>query len=207
MKISRREFAALSTSALAAISVPRGLGDPLRVRRNVNTLSATELDVMRAGITAMSALPVDDFRSRAYQSCVHGAPWVGRMSGAGCPGRLPTGTSVITARCLLHLASLVPALLGTDHARALRYAGVRRAVLGFRQQRIPARCRARAGRRYQLALQRHAPGRAQRWHRSGNRPQSERDGHDQFPGFQLEFRWHRIESPQSGAQPGGRQYG
>lgn len=75
MKFSRREFAALTTSALAAMTAPRAFGGPLRVRRNVNTLSSTELDVMRAGITAMSALPVDNFRSRIYQSCVHGTPW------------------------------------------------------------------------------------------------------------------------------------
>ena len=74
MKISRREFSVLASSALAAISARRAFGDPLRVRRNVNSLSAAEVEVFRTGIAAMRALPVEDFRSRQYQSNVHGLP-------------------------------------------------------------------------------------------------------------------------------------
>ena len=72
MKISRREFSVLTSSVLAALATPRAFGGPLRVRRNVNTLSAAKIDVFRTGIAAMSALPVEDFRSRQYQSNVHG---------------------------------------------------------------------------------------------------------------------------------------
>jgi hypothetical protein len=73
MGMSRRDFTLLISSAAAALATPPSLAAPLKVRRGIQTLSAAELDVFRAGITAMKALPIEDFRSWMYQANVHGA--------------------------------------------------------------------------------------------------------------------------------------
>jgi hypothetical protein len=75
MKLSRREFNLLGSSALAALTVPRAFGKGLRIRRNINSLTARELDAFRAGVTAMKALDILDVRHFGYQANVHGAPW------------------------------------------------------------------------------------------------------------------------------------
>ena len=73
--ISRREFAALASSVLAALRIPRAFGGrELRVRRNINLLSSRELASFRAGVAAMRSLGVLDVRSLEYQGNVHGAP-------------------------------------------------------------------------------------------------------------------------------------
>ena len=74
MGMSRREFHLLMTSAAAALAAPRALSAPLKVRREINTLSAADLDVYRAGVQAMKDLPTLDFRSWMYQAGVHGSP-------------------------------------------------------------------------------------------------------------------------------------
>ncbi|HEU5138207.1 MAG TPA: tyrosinase family protein [Steroidobacteraceae bacterium] len=73
MGMSRREFSLLMSSAAAALAAPRALAAPLKVRRGIHTLGATDLDVLRAGISAMKALPTEDFRSWMYQAGVHGS--------------------------------------------------------------------------------------------------------------------------------------
>jgi len=73
MGMSRREFSLLMSSAAAALATPPALAAPLKVRRGIHTFSTTELDVLRAGISAMKALPTEDFRSWMYQAGVHGS--------------------------------------------------------------------------------------------------------------------------------------
>ncbi len=73
MGMSRREFTLLMSSAAAAIAAPPALAAPLKVRRGIHTFSTPELDVLRAGISAMKALPTEDFRSWMYQAGVHGS--------------------------------------------------------------------------------------------------------------------------------------
>lgn len=75
MKLSRRQFNLLSSSALAALSVPRAFGKGLRIRRNINSLTASEISAFRAGVTAMKALDILDVRDFGYQANIHGAPW------------------------------------------------------------------------------------------------------------------------------------
>jgi hypothetical protein len=75
MKLSRRQFNLLSSSALAALSVPRAFGKGLRIRRNINSLTAREIGAFRAGVTAMKALDILDVRDFSYQANIHGAPW------------------------------------------------------------------------------------------------------------------------------------
>jgi len=93
VKLSRREFSALASSALAVLSARRAFGEPLRVRRNVNALSGAEIEVFRTGLAAMRALPVEDFRSRQYQSNVHGI--------AGFPDTWPDvpGSDIYWSEC------------------------------------------------------------------------------------------------------------
>lgn len=74
MHISRREFTVLMSSAAIALAAPRVSAQALRVRREIRTLSATDLDALRAGVHAMRSLPKDNFRSWLYQAGVHGAP-------------------------------------------------------------------------------------------------------------------------------------
>ena len=73
MGMSRREFALLMSSAAAAVATPPALAAALKVRRGIHTYSTTELDTLRAGISAMKALPTEDFRSWMYQAGVHGS--------------------------------------------------------------------------------------------------------------------------------------
>ncbi|GAB3092579.1 tyrosinase family protein [Lysobacter terrae] len=74
MQISRREFTVLMSSAAIALAAPRVSAQALRVRREIRTLSPTDLDALRAGVQAMRALPKENFRSWLYQAGVHGAP-------------------------------------------------------------------------------------------------------------------------------------
>ncbi|HEY6124610.1 MAG TPA: tyrosinase family protein, partial [Steroidobacteraceae bacterium] len=73
MGMSRRDFTLLMSSATAALVTPPLLAAPLKVRRGIHTLSSAELDVFRAGISEMKALPTEDFRSWMYQAGVHGS--------------------------------------------------------------------------------------------------------------------------------------
>ena len=154
MKISRREFSVLTSSVLAALAAPRAIADPPRVRRNVNYLSSAEIDVLRAGISAMAALPVEDFRSRLYQSHVHGAPW----GWEDIYGDVPE-TDIYWNQCqhdtlhfltwhrwyLLYFEQIVRELSGDTNFNC--------AVLECRGARIPARGRANSRGREQLPLQ------------------------------------------------------
>lgn len=73
MTLSRREFSVLLASSLAALSVPGSrAGGSLRIRRDINSLSATELAAFRTGVAAMRALPSSDPTSLLWQSYVHG---------------------------------------------------------------------------------------------------------------------------------------
>jgi hypothetical protein len=74
MDISRREFVVLTSSALALIASPRLRAQSLRVRKEIRTLSSSEIDALKAGVKAMQALPKANFRSWLYQAGVHGAP-------------------------------------------------------------------------------------------------------------------------------------
>jgi hypothetical protein len=75
MKISRREFTALSSSVLAAIAAPNAMGQAVRIRRNINSLSAAEIATFRAGVSAMKALPWSDHGGFSYQASVWMPPW------------------------------------------------------------------------------------------------------------------------------------
>lgn len=74
MEISRREFVSLASSAAAVLASPALRAQTVRVRREIRTLSAADVDKLKAGVTAMKALPKDNFRSWMYQAGVHGAP-------------------------------------------------------------------------------------------------------------------------------------
>jgi hypothetical protein len=78
MTLSRREFSILLASAAAALHAPKSHAGPLRVRRDINSLSAAELATYRAGVAAMRALPFTDPKSFLWQSYVHGTEvsWV-----------------------------------------------------------------------------------------------------------------------------------
>jgi len=78
MTLSRREFSLLLASSVAALRIPKSHAGPLRVRRDINTLSSTELATYRSGVAAMRALPFTDAKSLMWQSYVHGVdpPWV-----------------------------------------------------------------------------------------------------------------------------------
>lgn len=73
MEFSRREFVTLLSSAAAALASQSIHAQSLRVRRELRTLSSTDIDVLKSGVSAMKALPKTDFRSWLYQSGVHGA--------------------------------------------------------------------------------------------------------------------------------------
>jgi hypothetical protein len=75
MKISRREFTALTSSVLAAIAAPKAMGQAVRIRRNINSLSAAEIATFKAGVSAMKGLPIADHGSFSYQACVWMPPW------------------------------------------------------------------------------------------------------------------------------------
>jgi hypothetical protein len=78
MTLSRREFSILLASSFAALRAAPSHAGPLRVRRDINTLTATELATYRAGVAAMKALPLADPKNFLWQSYVHGVdpPWV-----------------------------------------------------------------------------------------------------------------------------------
>lgn len=75
MKLSRREFTALASSVMAAIAAPRAMGQGVRIRRNINSLSAADIATFKAGVSAMQALPVANHGSFFYQASVWMAPW------------------------------------------------------------------------------------------------------------------------------------
>lgn len=73
MQISRREFVRLMASVSAALATPWAHAQPIRIRREINTLGAPQVAALEAGVAAMRALPATDFRSWLYQRGVHGA--------------------------------------------------------------------------------------------------------------------------------------
>lgn len=74
MQLTRRQFALLMSSTAVALAAPAASAQALRVRREIRTLSTTDLDALKAGVQAMRALPKDNLRSWLYQAGVHGAP-------------------------------------------------------------------------------------------------------------------------------------
>jgi hypothetical protein len=78
MTLSRREFSLLLASTVAALQAPKSHAGPMRIRCDINSLSATELATYRSGVAAMKALPLVDAKNFMWQSYVHGVdpPWV-----------------------------------------------------------------------------------------------------------------------------------
>jgi hypothetical protein len=74
MTINRREFVRLCVSAAAVLLSRRVIAQPLHLRREIRSLSATAIATLRAGVAAMEALPYTDPFSWIYQASVHGAP-------------------------------------------------------------------------------------------------------------------------------------
>jgi hypothetical protein len=95
MLMTRREFAVLTASAAAALLAgckPK----KLRLRKEVNALSAAELASFRAGVDAMQQLARDNVLSWEYQRAVHGIP----PGDSGNPD--PPGTANYWRKCHHH---------------------------------------------------------------------------------------------------------
>ena len=76
MSISRREFLKVSASATAFLlsSSPLARAQAVKRRKEIRTLSSTELSDLRTGVSAMQALARDNFKSWDYQRAVHKIP-------------------------------------------------------------------------------------------------------------------------------------
>jgi tyrosinase len=72
MRISRREFVILSTSAAAYLIASQGKAQPLRRRREIRSLSSAEVATLAAGVAAMQSLARDNPLSWEFQRAVHG---------------------------------------------------------------------------------------------------------------------------------------
>lgn len=71
MQLSRRDFLRLSASVSAVLLSGRGYSQPLRRRKEISTLTPTELASYRSGVSAMKVLARDNPLSWDYQRAVH----------------------------------------------------------------------------------------------------------------------------------------
>jgi tyrosinase len=96
MPLSRREFLKVAAAAMAALHAQSASSQTLRLRKEINSLAASELDSFRAGVAAMQALPRDNFMSWEYQRAVHGIP----LPTASLPD--PPGVASFWRQCKHH---------------------------------------------------------------------------------------------------------
>lgn len=80
MQLSRREFLRLSASVGAILVSRHAQAQPLRRRKEISTLTATEVASYRSGVNAMKALTRNNPLSWDYQRAVH------RIDPPGSPG-------------------------------------------------------------------------------------------------------------------------